>query len=106
VQLFGFHSIRHLSASILYSLGYDLATIQMILRHKNAGTTERYLKSLGLEKAREALEDLSGRRGKVLPFGSSHVQVNGVVLENKKPSREPSSPSMVRPNLMVVTQQA
>lgn len=68
VKHFGFHSIRHLTATILYRLGKPLGVIQMILRHKQAATTERYLKSLGLEEAREHLEDLPKRSesGKVL----------------------------------------
>jgi len=59
VKPFGFHAIRHLSASLLYSLGHSLSVIQTILRHKSPSTTERYLKSFGLENAREALENLS-----------------------------------------------
>lgn len=59
VKPFGFHAIRHLSASILYDLGYSVSVIQTILRHKSPSTTERYLKSLGLENVREALESLS-----------------------------------------------
>lgn len=30
-------------------MGYSLGTIQAILRHKSATTTERYLKSMGLK---------------------------------------------------------
>ena len=37
----------------------SLSVIQTILRHKSPSTTERYLKSFGLENAREALENLS-----------------------------------------------
>jgi integrase len=68
VKRFGFHSIRHLSASILFKLGYELGAIQAILRHKSPGTTERYLKSIGLERVRDALEDLSRGKGKVVEF--------------------------------------
>ncbi|MFO7556322.1 MAG: tyrosine-type recombinase/integrase [Desulfobacterales bacterium] len=57
VNAFGFHSIRHLTASILYHKGYDVAVIQAILRHKSPTTTNRYLKSLGLEHTRKALEE-------------------------------------------------
>jgi integrase len=56
VQPFGFHSIRHLTASILYRRGYRMATIQAILRHQNKTTTERYLRSLGIDEVREDLE--------------------------------------------------
>ena len=66
VKRFGFHSIRHLTASILYKLGYEVAAIQLILRHKSPGTTERYLRSIGLERVRDALEDLSRGKGKVI----------------------------------------
>ena len=68
VKRFGFHAIRHLSASILYKLGYEVAVIQAILRHKSPNTTERYLRSIGLERVRDALEDLSPKKGKVLDF--------------------------------------
>ncbi len=57
VTPFGFHGIRHLTASILYQKGYSLAVIQAILRHKNPNTTARYLQTLGLEQTREALEE-------------------------------------------------
>jgi len=46
VEPFGFHGIRHLSASILDSKGFPLATIQAVLRHKSSHTTARYLHSL------------------------------------------------------------
>lgn len=48
VKYFGLHSIRHLSATILFKAGYPLAVIQRILRHKSPSTTERYLQRLGL----------------------------------------------------------
>ncbi|MEN6375082.1 MAG: site-specific integrase [Smithella sp.] len=57
VKPFGFHGIRHLTASILYKKGYPLAVIQAILRHTNPNTTARYIHSLGLEETREALEE-------------------------------------------------
>ena len=61
VKPFGYHAIRHLTASILYQKGYPLSVVQAILRHKNPNTTVRYLQTLGLEQAREALEEgLSG----------------------------------------------
>ncbi|WP_145980997.1 tyrosine-type recombinase/integrase, partial [Desulfamplus magnetovallimortis] len=64
VKPFGFHAIRHLSASLLYSLGYSVSVIQTILRHRSPSTTEKYLRSFGLESAREALENLSRSNGK------------------------------------------
>ncbi len=68
VKLFGFHSIRHLTASTLYKLGYAIADIQAVLRHASATTTAKYIKSLGLEGVRSALEALSCQKGRVLVF--------------------------------------
>ena len=58
VRPFGFHAIRHLFAVMMYQAGQSVATIQAMLRHKSASTTERYLKRLGLDpgRLRAALE--------------------------------------------------
>jgi integrase len=61
VKPFGFHSIRHLTASILYHKGCDTSLIQAVLRHKNPTTTNRYLQKMGLEHVRKGLEE--GLRG-------------------------------------------
>jgi integrase len=66
VKPFGFHAIRHLTASILYRKGYSLGHIQAVLRHKNPNTTSRYLRSLGLEQVREALENGLKKPAKVI----------------------------------------
>lgn len=63
VERFGFHAIRHLTATILYHRGYPVSVIQRILRHKSPRTTEIYLRDLGLDAAKEALEDALGNRG-------------------------------------------
>jgi integrase len=70
VKPFGFHAIRHLTASTLYHAGQPVAVIQAILRHKSPATTERYLRSLGLEHTREALESVLVQKGpaRVIPF--------------------------------------
>ena len=81
VKRFGFHAIRHLSASILFKIGYELGVIQAILRHKSPGTTERYLRSIGLERVRDALEDLSQEKGKVVEFKSRKRDVAKVDTE-------------------------
>lgn len=73
VKHFGFHAIRHLTAHYLFEQGYSVAEIQAILRHRSPNTTERYLKTLGLEGARGALESLT---------------ISNI---NKKPSVEPSN---------------
>lgn len=61
VKPFGFHAIRHLTASILYKMGQPVSVIQAILRHKSPNTTAIYLKSLGLEETRGALDALADR---------------------------------------------
>jgi len=68
VKHFGFYAIRHLTVSILFQKGYELGAIQAILRNQSPSTTERYLKSIGMERVREALEDLSRKKDKVLEF--------------------------------------
>jgi len=68
VKPFGFHAIRHLTASILYHKGYNVSVIQSILRHKSPTTTNRYLRSLGLEATREALEEGLQGPGSILTF--------------------------------------
>ena len=62
VRKFTFHAIRHLTAVQLRREGARLGLIQMVLRHRNARTTEIYLRSLGMDMAetREALEGLGG----------------------------------------------
>ena len=103
VVAFGFHAIRHLSASALYRMGYQLAVIQTILRHRSPNTTERYLKSLGLERVRAALESLSRKDGKVLRFKRRGSDAAKPL--NKKPSEEPSSPQTAKQKLGPVGQQ-
>lgn len=69
VRAFGFHAIRHLSASILDKAGLELSTIQAILRHKSATTTARYLHSLRGTKV--ALDEVFG--GKVVEMKKAPV---------------------------------
>lgn len=75
VKPFGFHSIRHLAATILYHKGYSISVIQAFLRHKSPTTTNRYLQSLGLEMTRAAIEEgLKGLKQDVaLPFEKKKV---------------------------------
>ena len=74
VKPFGFHAIRHLTASILYRKGYSLGHIQAVLRHKNPNTTSRYLRTLGLEQVREALEKGLKKPAKVIKFRKKKVE--------------------------------
>lgn len=70
VRPFDFHGMRHLTATILFHAGESLSVIQAVLRHESPQTTVRYLKSLGLEQTRDALESVMSNRGpgKVLEF--------------------------------------
>jgi integrase len=43
VRQFGFHGIRHLSASIGMETGANILDIQQLLRHTSTRTTERYI---------------------------------------------------------------
>lgn len=58
VKRFTYHSIRHLSASMLAESGIPLVLIQQILRHKSITTTSQYIHSLccGREAIERALE--------------------------------------------------
>lgn len=51
VERFGFHAIRHLSASMQDEANMPLSVIQGMLRHQNATTTSRYLRTLAGVKA-------------------------------------------------------
>jgi len=66
--------------------------IQTILRHQSPNTTERYLRSVGLERVREALEDLKPGKASVVKFPSVLQEPAPAEAENKKPSEEPSTP--------------
>lgn len=101
VKRFGFHAIRHLSASILYGLGHDVATIQAILRHRSANTTERYLKTLGVEDVRRAMEDLSRQRAKVSHLVPMEERCE-VDFMKEKPFEKPSTPQTAKARLVRV----
>ena len=78
IELFGFHAIRHLSASILDDEGYPITVIQTLLRHKSANTTTRYLHKL--RGMREALyEAFIIEKADLLP--SPRFQI-GPILES------------------------
>ncbi len=83
VRHFGFHAIRHLTASILANEGVSTIVIQHILRHKNLSTTERYLHSL---------TDLK--------------YALGILSRNKKPSKKPSIRKTEKNHLRVVSKKS
>ena len=68
VKPFGFHAIRHLAATVQYHNGQGLNWLQAFLRHKNATTTEKYLKSLGLKPLRKGLDEGFKRKGEIIEF--------------------------------------
>lgn len=72
VLRFGFHGIRHLSASMLDKAGKPLSLIQAILRHKSATTTARYLHSLC--GARAELDDVFSARKTVRDGQTADLQ--------------------------------
>ena len=72
VRRFSFHSVRHLTASWLDACGVPLRTIQAILRHQSATTTDRYLHEL--RGAQADLDQVFGeeRKGKLLSMGGEN----------------------------------
>lgn len=82
VRPFGFHSIRHLRAVMLYKGGALVHEIQKWLRHESASTTERYLKSLGcdLDRLQEAATRGRGQ-AKVIPFAQNGRTPGSVTSE-------------------------
>ena len=67
IKPFGYHAIRHFTASHLYAKGVSASVIQAILRHTNSNTTARYLRTLGLDPAiKEALEEGITRPAEVI----------------------------------------
>ncbi len=89
VKRFGFHAIRHLTASQLFKKGYSVGIKQAILRHKSASTTELYLKTLGLEKIREALEDMTGETGRHINLRLIHLEESDDQNRASEKSRHP-----------------
>lgn len=73
VKPFGFHAIRHLTASTLYNMGCPIAHIQAVLRHESATTTAKYIRSLGCEGVRKSLEALSQQKSNVLLYRPREV---------------------------------
>ena len=70
VKPFGFHAIRHFTASYLFQKGHPVSVIQQILRHKSPNTTTRYLRKLGFETegVRTALEEIKREKAEIIPL--------------------------------------
>ena len=72
VHPFGFHAIRHLTATILAHSGLDLPSVQTILRHHSPTTTARYIQSLGVQPNKlDAIFSDKKRGAKVSTLGTS-----------------------------------
>ena len=85
VKRFGFHAIRHLTATSLYHKGYGVEAIQAALRHKHATTTNQYVKTLGLEQLRTVLDEgLSHPKGKVIEMKKSSCEFMETAVQNEK----------------------
>lgn len=74
VERFGFHGIRHLSASIMAAAGVPLVEIQNALRHTNVRTTSEYIHTLEEENGIQIaglslLEQTINQARKNLPDG-------------------------------------
>ena len=52
----GTHSLRHSAATDMHRLGADVVAIQEVLGHENLNTTQIYVRSLGVERLRSAVE--------------------------------------------------
>lgn len=61
VEPFGFHAIRHLTASHLQEGGFPESYIKEILRHKSEATTRRYLRGISTHKLKGALKGMPRR---------------------------------------------
>lgn len=60
VRRFGYHALRHFAATKMVQGNSSLDVVQLVLRHKSPQTTAMYIKTLGIEEAREALESSLG----------------------------------------------
>ena len=55
----------------------EVGVIQSILRHKSPNTTERYLKSIGMERVRDALESLPSKPAEVVSIDRVYERMLG-----------------------------
>ncbi len=85
VKQFGFHGIRHLTASILVAADVPLLDVQTILRHKSISTTERYIHRM--VSVVDSLKTLNSRR---------KIRESPI-----KPSSTPPKLTLVRPRFAV-----
>jgi integrase len=81
VKTFGWHGIRHLSATVLAQNNVPMEQIQQILRHSNLSTTEKYVGRLGVVKSN--LEVLSNRQVRQEVRQSTSRQVRDLKLVGK-----------------------
>ena len=78
VRRFGFHGLRHFTATWLADRGESIKTLQGLLRHKSMRTTEIYLHHVE-ESQRTTIKRLEG----------AFTVVGGVVGPTKKTPKRP-----------------
>ena len=93
IKPFGWHGIRHFTASTIFNKGYPIAHIQTILRHQNPYTTEKYLRSLGLRYVRTALEEGLKRDAESSLFPARRFRLDST-MSILHPSFTPSTKSI------------
>lgn len=64
IKSFGYHGIRHMIAVKIYRAGHTVSEIQQLLCHESPGTTEIYLRSLGVFQTTERVTEtlFSGKK--------------------------------------------
>ena len=69
------------AGAFLFRLGYEVAVIQTVLRHQSPNTTEKYLRRIGLERVRDALEDIAkAEDAEVIPISEMAKKRSGSVI--------------------------
>lgn len=75
---FRFHGLRHNFASWLVSNGVDLATVQKLMTHKHASTTQRYAHLMP-----GAVKDAAAKAGKLFTAAAKRDKVETLVKTKK-----------------------
>jgi len=84
VKPFGFHSNPSPNSINPVQTGLCGCRYSVYLRHQSATITAKYIKSLGLEGVRLALEALSQQEGRILTFKPREVMKEKIFSEQEK----------------------